>query len=253
MITAIGGPTAVLEIGGLRLLTDPTFDPPGTYPSRQGVDLHKTEPPALSAEAVGPVDAVLLSHDQHKDNLDHAGRDYLSRVPIVLTTESGAGRLGGSARGLPLWEHVDLPRPGGGTLRVTAVPAEHGPAEALPVMGDVIGFMLSGDGLPMVYVSGDNASVDVVRTIVEHLGRPQIAVLFAGGAQVPDLPGAYLTLSAAAAVEAARVLEADTVVALHVDGWAHFSQGIDEVAEAFVEEGLGDRLLIVTPGQSASM
>ena len=25
----VGGPTAVLEYGGLRLLTDPTFDPPG--------------------------------------------------------------------------------------------------------------------------------------------------------------------------------------------------------------------------------
>jgi L-ascorbate metabolism protein UlaG (beta-lactamase superfamily) len=26
-ITYIGGPTALLELGGLRLLTDPTFDP----------------------------------------------------------------------------------------------------------------------------------------------------------------------------------------------------------------------------------
>jgi L-ascorbate metabolism protein UlaG (beta-lactamase superfamily) len=31
-ITYIGGPTALLEFGGLRLLTDPTFDPPaGEY------------------------------------------------------------------------------------------------------------------------------------------------------------------------------------------------------------------------------
>ena len=28
-ITHIGGPTALIEIGGWRLLTDPTFDPPG--------------------------------------------------------------------------------------------------------------------------------------------------------------------------------------------------------------------------------
>jgi hypothetical protein len=28
----LGGPTAILEIGGVRLLTDPTFDPPGEYP-----------------------------------------------------------------------------------------------------------------------------------------------------------------------------------------------------------------------------
>jgi L-ascorbate metabolism protein UlaG (beta-lactamase superfamily) len=29
-VTYIGGPTALLQLGGLRLLTDPTFDPGGT-------------------------------------------------------------------------------------------------------------------------------------------------------------------------------------------------------------------------------
>ena len=29
-LTYIGGPTALLELGGLRLLTDPTFDPAGS-------------------------------------------------------------------------------------------------------------------------------------------------------------------------------------------------------------------------------
>ena len=29
-ITHIGGPTALIAIDGWRLLTDPTFDPPGT-------------------------------------------------------------------------------------------------------------------------------------------------------------------------------------------------------------------------------
>ena len=28
-VQAVGGPTALLELGGLRILTDPTFDPPG--------------------------------------------------------------------------------------------------------------------------------------------------------------------------------------------------------------------------------
>ena len=28
-ITHLGGPTALIEVGGWRLLTDPTFDPPG--------------------------------------------------------------------------------------------------------------------------------------------------------------------------------------------------------------------------------
>ena len=30
-IQLVGGPTVIIEIGGLRLLTDPTFDPPGDH------------------------------------------------------------------------------------------------------------------------------------------------------------------------------------------------------------------------------
>jgi L-ascorbate metabolism protein UlaG (beta-lactamase superfamily) len=35
-IRLIGGVTVVLEIGGLRLLTDPAFDAPGPVPSGTG-------------------------------------------------------------------------------------------------------------------------------------------------------------------------------------------------------------------------
>ncbi len=60
----LGGPTALLELGGLRLLTDPTFDPPGDYPVGSRV-LRKTIGALVTPDQVGPVDAVLLSHDQH--------------------------------------------------------------------------------------------------------------------------------------------------------------------------------------------
>src|SRR5579859_7663928 len=92
-LTLIGGPTALIEIAGFRLLTDPTFDQPGDYQSGP-VRLEKTERPAESADELGQVTAVLLSHDQHFDNLDRAGRSFLDRVPVTFTTEEGAKRLG---------------------------------------------------------------------------------------------------------------------------------------------------------------
>src|SRR6185312_7601591 len=85
-ITLIGGPTALVEIDGFRLLTDPTFDAPGSY-QLQHVKLEKLEGPAISADAIGEIDAVLLSHDQHADNLDHSGKDFLAKARRVLTTE----------------------------------------------------------------------------------------------------------------------------------------------------------------------
>lgn len=72
-IQLIGGPTTLREIGGLRLLTDPAFDAPGPVPSGDRT-LMKSTGPAVAAEEVGPIDAVLLSHDQHGDNLDRSGR-----------------------------------------------------------------------------------------------------------------------------------------------------------------------------------
>ncbi len=41
------------------------------------------------AWAIGRVDVVLLSHDQHADNLDPAGRDVVAAAPLTLTTLSG--------------------------------------------------------------------------------------------------------------------------------------------------------------------
>jgi len=127
----VGGPTALITYGGLRLLTDPTFDPPGEYP-RPGTDivLSKLEGPAVDLEDVMPVDAVLISHDHHSDNLDHSGREMLGRAGQVLTTGAGAERLGGNAVGMEPGDEVILERPGAaGSVRVVAVRADHGPPD----------------------------------------------------------------------------------------------------------------------------
>lgn len=50
-VTLVGGPTTLLEIGGIRLLTDPTFDPAGTRYANGPVELAKTAEPALSRVA----------------------------------------------------------------------------------------------------------------------------------------------------------------------------------------------------------
>src|SRR5437764_1216408 len=47
-LTHIGGPTALIEVAGWRLLTDPTFDPPGqSYRFGWGTGSRKLTGPAL--------------------------------------------------------------------------------------------------------------------------------------------------------------------------------------------------------------
>ncbi|MDQ0604552.1 L-ascorbate metabolism protein UlaG (beta-lactamase superfamily) [Streptomyces canus] len=244
-VRVYGGPTTVIEYGGLRFVTDPTFDPPGDYPMPLPGDhkLVKTEPSPVTAAGLGRVDAVLLSHDTHDDNLDYAGRAFLPEVPVVLTTDSGAGRLGGNARGLAFWETAEIQRPDGTTVTVTGVPARHGPIGCEPVTGDVIGFVLTSDDLPSVYVSGDNAALEHVKEIAQKFAPVDTAVLFLGGARMAfAFDGALLTLDSAQGAEAARILGARRVVPAHFDSWAHFKEGRNEIEAAFAEAGLADRL-----------
>jgi L-ascorbate metabolism protein UlaG (beta-lactamase superfamily) len=249
-VQLVGGPTAVLQYAGLRWLTDPSLSPPGMYEG----GLVKTTAPALEVNALEPIDVVLLSHDHHSDNLDPAGRDFLPRARRVLTTVDGARRLGGNATGLEPWSSVELDRPDGAPVVVTAVPAQHGPDGTDHITGPVIGFLLGGPGLDTVYVSGDNASLDVVRAIAERADHVDVAVLFAGAVQVPHrFDGAYLTLSSERAAEAAKILGVRAVVPVHFQGWTHFTQGADALRAAFAGNGITDRLAIVDRGEAVTL
>lgn len=251
-LTYIGGPTALLEIGGLRLLTDPTFDPSGSEYRTPVYVLRKTQGPALAPEAVGPLDVVLLSHDHHFDNLDHAGRRVLATAARVLTTTPGAGRLGGNAVGLAPWQSHEVPTRDGRMLRITATPARHGPPDG--DRGPVVGFLLGFTGHPegVVYVSGDTVWYDGVAEVGRRF-TPHVAVLFTGAARVREVGPAHLTLTAAEAVTAAQAFPEALIVPLHFEGWAHFSQSRAEIEHAFAAAGLTHRLRWPIPGHALDL
>jgi len=243
-ITLIGGPTAIVEFGGLRFLTDPTFDGPGDYQLAH-VTLSKTSRPAIAAD-VEPVDAVLLSHDQHADNLDNSGRDFLRKAPRVFTTKVGADRLGGNAEGLAPWQTVTLSK-GGKSVQITAAPARHGPAGIEPLAGDVIGFVLTSNDpmLKPVYITGDTVWYDGVAEVA-HRFNAGIVLLFAGAAQ--SRGPFYLTMNTNDAIETAAAFPDATIVPVHHEGWAHFRQSGDDLQKAFKALGFDKRLHMLEPG-----
>lgn len=252
-LTLVGGPTAVLEYAGLRWLTDPALSAPGEYAG----GLVKTTGPAIDPDSLPPIDVVLVSHEHHSDNLDPAGREFLPRAGRVLTTVQGAENLGGNATGLEPWASVAVERPGGeaggSAVTVTALPAQHGPDGTDPITGPVIGFLLEADGEDRVYVSGDNASLDVVRTIADRVGGVDVAILFAGAVQLPHrFDGAYLTLSSDRAAEAAKLLGVRAALPVHFEGWSHFTQGSRELRAAFAGNGVADRLVLAERGETVT-
>jgi L-ascorbate metabolism protein UlaG (beta-lactamase superfamily) len=247
-LTLIGGPTALIEIDGFRLLTDPTFDVPGTY-QLQHVKLEKLSGPALSVDSIGEIDAVLLSHDQHADNLDESGKHFLPKAKRVLTTVVGAKRLGGHAEGLVPWATTELTK-GGRSLTITATPARHGPAGIEPLAGDVIGFVLAPkEGRP-IYISGDTVWYDGVADVAQRF-KAGVVMPFAGAAQTRG--PFHLTMDTNDTIETARAFPDAVIAPLHTDGWAHFKQNAQDLRVSFDALGFGPRLTLLTPGVATSI
>jgi L-ascorbate metabolism protein UlaG (beta-lactamase superfamily) len=229
-LTHIGGPTTLIELGGWRLLTDPTFDPPGRrYAFGWGGSSRKLAGPALDPRALGPLDAVLLTHDHHGDNLDTAGRALLPSARTVITTRSGGARLG--CVGLVPWETTALEAPDRPRLTVTATPCRHGPPLFHPIVGDVVGFLLEWDG-GSLWITGDTVLYGEVRDAAARI-TADVMVLHLGAVRFPITGPLRYTLTARDAVTLCDLASPRVVVPVHYEGWSHFSQGRRDVEQAF--------------------
>ena len=246
----VGGSTVVIDYAGLRLVVDPTFDPPGRPPD---ASYEKLSAPAVDPAELGRADAVLLSHDQHPDNLDASGRAYALDAELLITTPGGAARIG-AAIGLGPWQTTQLDAPGGTRIILHALPAIHGPLDGTRdasghVNAEVAGFLLTAERLPTIYISGDNASIAAVAEIAARHPAIDIAVLFAGAARVAGkLGGRPLTLTAQRAADAAILLRAPQVVPAHYRGWSLYSETPEDLVAAFDDAGVSQRLILSEPG-----
>jgi L-ascorbate metabolism protein UlaG (beta-lactamase superfamily) len=208
------------------LLTDPTFDDPGrTYRFGWGTSSRKVSGPAIAAADIGPIDAVLLTHDHHADNLDDAGRAVLPSVGVVVTTVSGAARLGGGARGLAPWAATRLEAPDRPSIDVTATPCRHGPPGSHFIVGDVVGFALRWDGQQHgeVWITGDTVLYDGVREVADRVSVGT-ALVHVGGVRFPVSGPIRYTMTARDAVELCSLVRPHTAIPVHYEGWSHFQQ-----------------------------
>ncbi|WP_370616950.1 MBL fold metallo-hydrolase [Mumia sp. Pv 4-285] len=235
-LTHLGGPTVLVELDGWRILTDPTFDPPGRrYGFGWGTSSRKTEGPALGLAEVEPVDVVLLSHDHHADNLDDAGREMLTRAGVVLTTRAGARRVagGGDVRGLQSGEETVVRAADGRTLTVRATPCRHGPPLSRPIVGPVVGFAVRvGDQRrTALWMTGDTVLYGALRTAAEELDV-DVALVHAGKVRFPTTGPLRYSMDGSDAVDLISTLRPRVAVPVHYEGWSHFSEPPAHLHEA---------------------
>jgi L-ascorbate metabolism protein UlaG (beta-lactamase superfamily) len=240
-IKYIGGPTALLEVGGLRFLTDPTFDPIDSKYDTGLYVLHKLTDPTVEADKIGKIDFVLLSHDHHFDNLDKTGRKLLSSVDKVYTTPIGAERLGDNAVGLKVWETIEIPSKDGRVLSITATPCRHGPVDG--DRGPVIGFVINfkGETQGSVYITGDTVWFEGIEEVAKRF-EVHLILLFMGAAIVKNVGPAHLTMTVDESLHVAKLFNKAIIVPLHFDGWEHFTESYPEIEKKYRENGLSGRL-----------
>ena len=153
---------------------------------------------------------------------------------VVVTTASGARRLGGATRGLEPWASTTLEAPGRPSIEITATPCRHGPRLSHPIAGDVIGFALKWEGQEhgVFWISGDTVLYGGVREVAERLDVDTV-LLHVGAVRFTVTGPVHYTLTAEEAVELCSMVRPHTIVPVHYEGWKHFSQGRAEVEEAF--------------------
>jgi L-ascorbate metabolism protein UlaG (beta-lactamase superfamily) len=128
-ITHIGTATAIVSIDGINFITDPFFSPAGTKYEYDHITLENTEEPAMTLADLPVIDAVLLSHEDHWDNLDDLGRRLLDGRR-VFTTLDGAKNLAPrpAVHGFHPWETIKSTI-AGKEFSITGVPCIHVPSQ----------------------------------------------------------------------------------------------------------------------------
>ena len=268
-ITHITTATAILNIDGINFLTDPFFGPIegsgyDSTPVWEKTDLKKygmdsipppphlinIQGPALQLNELPPIDAVLLSHEDHLDNLDPEGRKLLDGRKVFTTVEGSVElqpRPG--VVGLRPWQTVKS-MIGGKEFKITGTPCKHF------TDGEVTGFILETDSFGVhasgkqnaIWFSGDTVYIDELRNIGQkwHITA---AVLNLGNAtfELPTGP-IKITMDGKDAVQVSRDIGADVMVPMHFESWEHFKEGRKDLEKIFTDAGFADKVCWTTPG-----
>jgi L-ascorbate metabolism protein UlaG (beta-lactamase superfamily) len=166
-LTFFGHSTVLVELDGVRVLTDPLF-------GHMGAGVIRRHVPTVPLDTLGELSAVFISHG-HWDHLDIASLRALPGRPEVIVPV-GLGRIvGKSAAGL-IHELRAGDRLQVGGLTLEAVSAQHGGRRSLFTASEALGVLITGS--TSVYFAGDT---DLFAEMAQLAGRVDVALLPVGG------------------------------------------------------------------------
>jgi L-ascorbate metabolism protein UlaG (beta-lactamase superfamily) len=256
-LTFGGNATTLLRLGPFTVLTDPNFLHRGQRAHLgYGLRSKRLTDPALVPALLPELDAILLSH-MHGDHWDRIATRALPKETPVVTTPEAARCL--DQRGftatadLRPWETHEISR-GDGVLRVTSVPAVHGPGfldKLLPqVMGSVLELLRGGEVTWRGFISGDTLYRPFLGEVLQRCGPLDVLIPHLGGTRVA---GVLLTMDGRQGADLVELLKPPVTVPVHFDDYSVFTSPLgDFVAEVARRRAPGE-LRTVTRGQTVSL
>ena len=245
-VTWLGHSTALLEVEGHRLLTDPVWNSASPFPF--GVPRFYEVPLAL--DEVPDLDAVLLTHD-HYDHLDFRTVQALApRVPrwvVPLGVGAHLERWGvpdGRITELDWWEETSV-----GDLGLVATPSRHFSGRTLTDRDRTLWCGWAVVGLERkVWVSGDGGMQAAFEEIGERLGPFDVSLVESGAY---NQAWADIHMGPEQAVRAHQMAQAGLLIPIHwgtfdlsLHGWTEPAERVLAAAEA-----AGVPVVVPKPGQ----
>jgi L-ascorbate metabolism protein UlaG (beta-lactamase superfamily) len=235
--TWLGHSTVLIEIDGLRVLTDPVWGPRASPLRLAGPK--RFQPVPVRLRELPPIDLVLVSHD-HYDHLDYPTIRALAKSDVPFVTSLGVGahlEAFGIAperiTELDWWEsHRVRSRDRKAELTVTAAPSQHFSGRGLRDRNATLwSSMVLRSKRHAVFFSGDTGLTSEYATIRERLG-PFDLVMLEVGAFHPSW--GHIHLGPANALKALDLLGGGAFLPVH---WGTFSLALhawDEPAETLL-------------------
>jgi L-ascorbate metabolism protein UlaG (beta-lactamase superfamily) len=232
--TWLGHSTVLLEMDGLRVLTDPVWGPRAS-PSRL-LGPKRFQPMPVRLRAMPPIDLVVISHD-HYDHLDYPTIRELAKSDVPFVTSLGVGAhleawgvLPERIVELDWWESYALPN---AALVVTAAPSQHFSGRGLKDRNATLwSSMVLRSKRHAVFFSGDTGLTTEYEQIRERLG-PFDLVMLEVGAFHPAWGDIHL--GPENALKALKLLGGGTFLPVHWGTFALAMHAWDQPAEALFE------------------
>jgi L-ascorbate metabolism protein UlaG (beta-lactamase superfamily) len=259
-----GGPTAILERAGLRLLTDPVLGPRSKnafvlpkHPSTGVLDApvaRYTDPPA---NPIGRVDLIVLSHN-HADHFDATAKQTLPKDVLFVLPPGAAAAVSsyGFTNLRPLdWNEETQVTIGEAQLRITAVPARHAHDPAIDAsVGKGNGYVLTWERPApySVYWTGDAVFSPEMRETAIRFARVDLWLPHLGAVGVDGAAG-LRTLDAEEAVQAMTLLQPRRTIPIHHTTFGHYREPVAAFVQRATANGMVAGITLPIEGQAIAL